>query len=264
LANYPSCSFSARLIIKQVWASLAIVMLTNISFISAQETVPAQLDTAFKLKLGHEAVIESEGIVVIFADVPEDSRCPSDVMCIWQGLATVNIYTYVNGIGQELILTVGAHESSSSAFDQYFMKVVGLQPQPHSNIQIDPQDYVVTLVVSEISAKSESVFITATGENIAVVTGWNIQKGKGTLVMLNSHTNWTTMTVYRFVPSATECTQGPKADKCMEGQVLHGEFRGQTSTIRMEILDSRLWIFTGGSMSEQHTLDVKEIRTRST
>lgn len=53
--------------------------------------IEAQLDQEFQLSVRQVALIESESLSITFLDVLEDSRCPSDVVCIWAGNAEVEL-----------------------------------------------------------------------------------------------------------------------------------------------------------------------------
>ena len=53
--------------------------------------IPAELDVPFQLKINQTGFIKSENIKIFFLNVTEDSRCPSDVECIWPGQVTILI-----------------------------------------------------------------------------------------------------------------------------------------------------------------------------
>ncbi|HEX6562438.1 MAG TPA: hypothetical protein VF016_10485, partial [Nitrososphaera sp.] len=82
-------------------ASLLMILLSLSAFsVSAHAqgtTVPAELDKPFKLKIGQRAALDSEKITISLLNVTEDSRCPSDVVCIWQGQASIRVSAEVNG-----------------------------------------------------------------------------------------------------------------------------------------------------------------------
>lgn len=47
------------------------------------------LNEAFTLSGGQEGLIASEGLRLRFAEVVEDSRCPTQVNCFWTGQARI-------------------------------------------------------------------------------------------------------------------------------------------------------------------------------
>jgi hypothetical protein len=50
---------------------------------------PPTLGEPFSLARGE--TVEIDGLGVTFAAVLEDSRCPADVTCVWEGRASVNL-----------------------------------------------------------------------------------------------------------------------------------------------------------------------------
>jgi hypothetical protein len=55
------------------------------------EPVDAELGRAFVLAGGQRAAFSGEGLHVRFADVLEDSRCPTEVECFWTGQARITV-----------------------------------------------------------------------------------------------------------------------------------------------------------------------------
>ena len=116
-----------------------------------QDLVPAELGSQFQIKIDQTGLIRSENIKVTFLDVTEDSRCPSDVTCIWAGQAKiiVNILKHYQDIG-DLTLTSGAGNGdlATKAFDGYSIELVKVDPYPISTEKIELSDYIITLVVT--------------------------------------------------------------------------------------------------------------------
>ena len=234
---------------------VAVALLSTILSANAQG-VTAEIGEPFELMFGQEASIDPEGIVIKFDSFIEDSRCPADVVCIQQGQATIGVSVKVGGADAGLqALTIGADESKSVAtFGQYSVKLTDLQPYPISTVQIDIEDYVATLVVSRAPANSTGVFVKAVGD-VAAISGWNLEREKGTLVILDNDKR----TVVRFVPSAAECISAG-ARECIDGQVTDATGSGPGDTIHLEVAGDRLFIATGDA---EYTLDIRQIRTRT-
>lgn len=249
------------LLIKLAAAVLtAVMLLSSIPYVKAQ-SIPAQLDVPFELGLGEQAIVESEhDIVVEFTEVIQDSRCPSDVVCIWQGQATISISVQVgNADPQEFMLTIGADESPAVTFWQHSVELLGLQPYPQSSVQVEPEDYVATLVVSKAPANSTGVFVRAAGDGVAAVAGWNLERGKGTLVLLSHEEGGTRMSVARFTPAAAPCAI-PNASECIDGQVAQaiGSI-GQGETIHLMVSNNTFFLTREDRMVQ--SLDIKRIKT---
>jgi hypothetical protein len=48
-----------------------------------------ELDQAFTIALGEQAAVVSTGLLITFAHVLDDSRCPPQSYCVWLGNATI-------------------------------------------------------------------------------------------------------------------------------------------------------------------------------
>jgi len=123
----------------------------------------------FELKKIKGASFGSEHISFRLLGV-EDSRCPSDVQCVWEGQVTVNVD--VNA-GWENIgnYTISLNESLDGLLiqlDGYSLELIKVEPYPVSTDSIHVSDYVATMKFSmtEIpeSVISESVSSPISGE----------------------------------------------------------------------------------------------------
>jgi len=247
-------------LIKPALSVVVALALLSAALAQAQESVAAEIDAPFELEMGQQAFIESENVTITFVEVTGDSRCPSDVVCIWQGQAMVTVAVRVGGteIGRQT-LVIGADPAPSAAFGQYSVRLVGLEPYPQSSVPTDPEDYVAGFVVSKVSANSSKVFVRAAGESSAIIAGWNLERGKGTLVLLSRGDSGVTMSVARFTPAAVPCVV-PDARECIDGQVMQATGTIiQGSTIHLEVQGDKLVTSSDGV----HSLDIKRIRTSS-
>lgn len=105
----------------------------------------ATLDAPIQLAPGESAVFKAEKLEVTFVDVVSDSRCASDVTCVWQGAVTVRLLIRSGGKETQHELT----ESQSVAVGGYTVALLTALPArgPESH-RIAPTDYRVTLKVS--------------------------------------------------------------------------------------------------------------------
>ena len=116
----------------------------------------AMLDTSFTLKIEETTNIDSELQLTVLDDV-SDSRCPSDVTCVWEGVVSVQVNLLKDGqnLGNHTI-QLGETEYDKQIFDGYYVKLVAVEPYPLSTTQITPSDYVMTFLVSKISKTETS------------------------------------------------------------------------------------------------------------
>ncbi|HEY7410110.1 MAG TPA: hypothetical protein VII13_05185 [Vicinamibacteria bacterium] len=108
----------------------------------------ARLDQEFELATGETAVVGEGALRVTFDAVRDDSRCPRDAQCIWEGDATV-VLTAVRATrpkaSLELHTSRGAKEE---VYEGHRLKLVRLLPIPEQNGTPQQSAYRATLVVS--------------------------------------------------------------------------------------------------------------------
>jgi len=128
--------------------ALLIIALFVLGCIQENADVKGELGLPFPLKINQTALISPEKLMLKLADVPQDSRCPSDVVCVWAGEATITLEA-VKGVQLKTFnLTVGAGSQNDSAdFAGYTITVVGLEPYPKASNPTKKSDYVATIQV---------------------------------------------------------------------------------------------------------------------
>ena len=52
---------------------------------------PVPLGREFTLEVGQSALVDDSGLRVTLLGVADDSRCPTDVQCVWEGDARVAV-----------------------------------------------------------------------------------------------------------------------------------------------------------------------------
>lgn len=102
--------------------------------------------TTVTLKYGEETVI-NEIIKIKFKGVTEDSRCPTDVVCIWEGnaAAELEILTPDENITEVLNSNVLPQSIWVSGI---MIELTDVSPYTSTQIKINPEDYIITLKVS--------------------------------------------------------------------------------------------------------------------
>lgn len=113
------------------------------------------LDIPFTLEPGQTATFAPNSSSVTFISVESDSRCPSDVQCVWAGEATVNLkidgFKPTNDNIQAYSITtmdnklnLGIGEGTS-----YILELSDLAPYPGSKTSIASADYQATFKLSK-------------------------------------------------------------------------------------------------------------------
>lgn len=114
------------------------------------ESVPAELGSEFEIPYGATAAIPSESLEVTFWNVPEDSRCPTGVVCIWEGQARIVLRVQKDGEppGEiELIDRAGNKELATGKLGGYTFQLLGVEPYPSEPGKIELDDYRARLRV---------------------------------------------------------------------------------------------------------------------
>lgn len=110
------------------------------------------LDELFSLGGGETAVLDTGELQLHFTEVPEDSRCPTEVECFWSGRALVVIMAEQGGKSVTLEFDTNPAPSETvdtlSAFD-YMVHLEQLDPYPKNpENPIEFVDYRAQLVVT--------------------------------------------------------------------------------------------------------------------
>ena len=117
-----------------------------------KEVLQAELDTPINLVFSKTASVEDEKILIEFAGVTEDSRCPVNVTCVWEGQATVALNISLNGkeMGSLNLTNRAGHEKLAIAdIEGYSIRLQNVEP-PKTKDEIEPDEYIITLIVSKI------------------------------------------------------------------------------------------------------------------
>lgn len=108
-------------------------------------------DTGTLYHLGSSVgITTSQGLVIHLQNIA-DSRCPSDVRCVWAG--QVNATLVVQGkYSKEIVSLVKfADKNSTVPFENYNLQLVDVQPYPKSGHSISFTDYFVILKITQSS-----------------------------------------------------------------------------------------------------------------
>lgn len=114
------------------------------------EAGAAGLNQPFDLTYGGSTRVDEAGLTVRFLDVTEDSRCPTDVNCVWAGQATMLFEVDRDDSGaQQVTVTISGGASDPVQVGDYSLNVTALNPYPRSDVDIEKDDYIATLTISQ-------------------------------------------------------------------------------------------------------------------
>jgi len=109
--------------------------------------IVAEPGVEFSLSVGQTAVLNGGGPRITFRQVSEDSRCPTDVTCVWAGDAKIEITISRNGSDDTKVVSLTPPNNETSSGDVR-IRFVGLAPVPRQADADKPKAYVAQLVVS--------------------------------------------------------------------------------------------------------------------
>lgn len=131
------------------WSTLLAVGITG----CGNPTVPGQsadfallsASQEIVLEYGEDVFLEGSVLRVSFNEVLEDSRCPTDVTCVWEGNGKV-IIGIAAGMGTTHALVLNTSlEPRSAVWSGIRVTLLELNPAPHAGSEIPPESYTVRL-----------------------------------------------------------------------------------------------------------------------
>ncbi len=125
---------------------LVLVGLVNLIGCAPAVVKEAQLDQPFTLFVRERAQLGN--LQIRFIGVPEDSRCPLDVECVWAGNAKIVLGVSLKDSDETVITINSTVDPQEALYAGYRIRFVSLKPERFSERLINPAEYRVTLIVS--------------------------------------------------------------------------------------------------------------------
>jgi hypothetical protein len=146
-------SYRIRMLVLSVCAVLfASASVLNAKPHAAVAGKAVRLNKEFTLKQGQRVTLRGTSLWIKFVAVESDSRCPSDVKCVWAGNAAVQVEVNSGRGSKTLTLNTGRGGAfvSEADYKGYRLKLVDLNPYPRSDRQIPARAYAATLFVTKV------------------------------------------------------------------------------------------------------------------
>ena len=111
----------------------------------------ARLNREFKLNVGQQVTLKGTRLRIKFVKVENDSRCPSDVTCVWAGNAAVGFQLSARRRNKTVTLNTSGNSTFAREveYQGYTVRLIDLSPYPLSKRKISAGDYIATLLVSK-------------------------------------------------------------------------------------------------------------------
>lgn len=112
----------------------------------SDDLVRFELGGEEKFRVQQDYFSEDEVLNFTITEI-NDSRCPSDVVCVWQGEALVNIEIKSPQPGT---ITLSTHDNLIDTLGSYSYELKNVSPYPVSTEAISLEDYVVRLKIVKL------------------------------------------------------------------------------------------------------------------
>jgi len=113
----------------------------------AEVSVNVQAKTV-EMKVGEEKTVAGADFTLLLASVPEDSRCPEGVNCIWAGTVGVEL-VFCGPKSERTARLNSASPPRTLKYRGRYIRIVNVGPRKVEGREIKPSDYVVTIEVSK-------------------------------------------------------------------------------------------------------------------
>ena len=104
------------------------------------------LEQEFELAIDQRVPLDTTGATLRFVAVPEDSRCPSDVVCVWAGNARVLLRVHRED-GEHTVTLNTTTEPRRATVAGFEIQLNDLSPLPRAGAPISPAQYRAKLEV---------------------------------------------------------------------------------------------------------------------
>ena len=145
--------------------SLSVIFLLSVLLVAGcglnTGLLKADLGQQTTVKVGQTLEINNEPLKIQFAEIINDSRCPTGAQCIWQGEVSVRLeITYQNTKYTKVITQPGLSSDTSDAeFDGYSIRY-NVLPYPAVGKKIESADYQLQLTVNKSEKLTGGILVT--------------------------------------------------------------------------------------------------------
>ncbi len=117
-------------------------------FMACENNKPVVVED-YEICLGETKSFDDGEFDITFAELLEDSRCPPEAVCFWEGRAHVKLLFTKSEIGTDIELvtenSINKDSMSMTVYDNYQVEFVAAAPFP-----IDMESYCITLSLIEL------------------------------------------------------------------------------------------------------------------
>jgi hypothetical protein len=131
-------------------ASCLVAILVTVQVAVAMGPALQSVEIDVDIRHGEMTSLDNGALHLTFIQVDEDSRCPREVDCVWQGQAVATIHVVADGQDHgDVALTLASQPPNDSApvatVGAYDLRLDALSPYPMSSQPSPPEQYVATV-----------------------------------------------------------------------------------------------------------------------
>lgn len=97
--------------------------------------------------IGFGETIHVDRLTLEFTTLVDDSRCPTSVVCVWEGNALILVTATRGNATAVFELNTNSRFPTSAVFEGYYFQLRKLDPYPATPSTPNPQRYTATLFV---------------------------------------------------------------------------------------------------------------------
>jgi hypothetical protein len=132
------------------FAVIAILLIFPVAYAktpaSNRQAIPGR---EFRIKINQAVSFDRGRLKIAFNGVPQDSRCPEGVNCVWSGNAEVAL-SLATADGRRARITLNTHLNPREFdFNGYRIKLISLTPAPRERQRLNPNRYRAVLTVTK-------------------------------------------------------------------------------------------------------------------
>ncbi len=141
---------------KNYFVVRVMISLALISLFACTEKIEGDitLGTSFELNFNKSKKTTAGDIVVNFTEVIDDSRCPHDVECLWEGQAKVKLEVTLNGTDDEVVFIKRAgpfyENIAKDTVGGYVFTLEEVLPYPTGTNSIPQNDYLIKMKIEDL------------------------------------------------------------------------------------------------------------------
>jgi hypothetical protein len=115
-----------------------------------QTAVSVDPGVSFTLAPGQTAAVKGTDTRITFKQVREDSRCPVDVTCVWEGEAKIEIVVSQEGAMEETKILSLRSPGTEAQAGRLRIRFIGLSPVPRQAEANRPKKYLAEFVADTL------------------------------------------------------------------------------------------------------------------